>query len=185
MSLYFRLLWTLLRTWRLPNIDINDTLERTFRVLPNDLDVNRHMNNGRYLTMVDLLVIEYFARTGFLRVLLGKKWYPVLGGAIITYRRELGAFQQYTLRFRYRGSDEHWNYLHFEFIDGDGNVCAAGYSKGAAKSRRGLVPCAKCFEAMGIDADSKPIPDAVAHWIESERALVAGIEGTSSVKIAA
>ncbi len=185
MSLYLRLLWTLLRTWRLSDIDIYDTLERSFRVLPNDLDVNRHMNNGRYLTMVDLLVIEYFARTGLLKVLLAKKWYPVLGGAIITYRRELAPFQKYKLRFRYRGSDEHWNYMHFEFVDEDGNVCATGYSKGAAKSRRGLVPCAKCFEAVGIDWDRKPLPAAVTHWIESERALVADLKDETDQKMAA
>lgn len=81
MNLYLRLLWTLLRTRRLPRIDVRDELERTFRVLPNDLDINRHMNNGRYLTMIDLMVIEYFARTGFLNVLLKNKWRPVVGGS--------------------------------------------------------------------------------------------------------
>ena len=179
MNLYLRLIWTLLWSWRLSNIAPGDVLERTFRVLPNDLDINRHMNNGRYLTMVDLMIVEFFARTGFLKVLVSKKWYPVIGGAIITYRRELAPFQKYTLRFHNTASDEHWNYLHFEFVDGDGRICAAGYSKGAAKSRRGLVPVDVCYEAMNLVRETPPPPPAVAHWIESERAMVAEMQEKS------
>jgi acyl-CoA thioesterase FadM len=140
--------------------------------LPNDIDINRHMNNGRYLTMVDLMIVEFFARSGFLKVLLRNKWYPVIGGTCITYRRELGFAQRYTLRFQRVASDTHWNYLKFEFIDEAGKICATGYSKGAAKSRTGLVPNAKSYAAMGLAPDFAPLPDAVAHWIESESALI-------------
>jgi len=173
MNLYLRLIWTLLRTRRLPRIDVRDELERTFRVLPNDLDINRHMNNGRYLTMIDLMVIEYFARTGFLRVLLKNRWHPIVGGSVITYRRELKLGQQYKLRFRWDGSDEFWNYLHFEFVSMDGRICASGYTKGAAASRRGLVRNQVAFEKLGEDFAAKPaLPQAVMHWINSEKALM-------------
>lgn len=172
MNLYLRLIWTLIRALRLPGIAPDDTLERQFRVLPNDIDINRHMNNGRYLTMVDLMIVEFFARTGFMKVLMRNKWYPVIGGACITYRRELGFGQKYTLRFRRLASDEHWNYLQFEFVDEDGKICATGFSKGAAKSRKGLVPNAKSYAKMGLTHDPAPLPEAVAHWIESEKALL-------------
>ena len=81
MNLYLRLLWTLLRSWRLPAIRFGDTVERRLRVLPNDLDVNGHMNNGRYMTITDLALIEYFARAGFLKLALRRGWRPMLGGA--------------------------------------------------------------------------------------------------------
>ena len=48
MNLYSRLFWTLLRSLRLPAIQFGDSLERSLRVLPNDIDINGHMNNGRY-----------------------------------------------------------------------------------------------------------------------------------------
>ncbi len=174
MNLYLRLLWTLLRTSRLPRLTVRDTLERTFRVLPNDLDINRHMNNGRYLTMIDLMVIEYFARTGFLRVLMKNRWHPIVGGSVITYRRELKLGQQYKLSFRWDGSDEFWNYLHFEFVSMDGRVCATGYTKGAAASREGLVRNEVAFAKLGEDFSAKTaLPQAVTHWIDSEKALMA------------
>ena len=49
MNLYLRLLLTLLRAWRGPRLEPGATLTRTLRVLPNDLDMYGHMNNGRYL----------------------------------------------------------------------------------------------------------------------------------------
>lgn len=149
-------------------------MERTFRVLPNDLDINRHMNDGQYLTMIDLMLIEYFARTGFLRVLMKNRWHPIVGGSVITYRRELKLGQQYKLRFRWYGSDEFWNYLRFDFVSMDGRICTSGYPKGAAAGRGGLVANEVAFEKLGHDFADKPaLPQAVMHWINSEKAIIA------------
>jgi acyl-ACP thioesterase len=56
MNLYLRLLWTLLRAPFKPRIVLGDTIELKLRVWPNDLDVNGHMNNGRYMTITDLAI---------------------------------------------------------------------------------------------------------------------------------
>ena len=51
-------------------IEPGDLIVRGLRVLPNDLDINGHMNNGRYLTIVDLMLVEYFGRSGFAKAML-------------------------------------------------------------------------------------------------------------------
>ena len=172
MNLYFRLILTLLRAWRLPKLAIDDTIEREFRVLPNDIDINLHMNNGRYSTIADLMIIEFFARTGFLKVLLKKKWIPVVGGTIITFRKELKFGQKYRLRYRWVGGDAHWNYLSFEFLTMDGVLCATGYSKGAAISSKGLVHNDQAYEALGMEPQTRSLPKAVTFWQESEAHLL-------------
>lgn len=171
MNLYIRLLWALLRGWRLPPIKVGDTLERTFRVLPNDIDVNGHMNNGRYLTVVDLMLVEYFLRTGFLKVMVRKGWRPMAGGSIISYRRGLTTMQPYTLRFRIDASDESWNYMRFEFAD-RGRLCAAGYVKGTAVSADGLVPNAISYAALGIPTLDAELPIPVVNWLAAENGVV-------------
>ena len=173
MNLYLRLLWTLLRCWRMPRITTADTLVRQFRVLPNDLDINGHMNNGRYLTVVDLMLMEYFVRSGFARVMLREGWKPMSGGSFISYRRGLKPLQTYELRFRLDACDGHWNYMRFEFASG-GKVCAAGYMKGAAVSRQGLVPNVVSYDKMGIALPESPLPAPVAHWLAAERDVMAG-----------
>jgi acyl-CoA thioesterase FadM len=173
MSLYLRLIWTLLRAWRLPQLSLEDVFEREFRVLPNDIDINFHMNNGRYLTVADLMIVEFFARTGFLRTLLKNKWKPVIGGSIITYRKQLKLGQKYKLSYQWVGADANWNYLCFRFTTLDGTLCATGYSKGAALSRKGIVPNARSFEAHGLDQPDMALPSAVLDWNDSEAKLVA------------
>ena len=132
MNLYLRLIWTLLRSRRLPHLKAGDTLERVLRVMPNDIDINGHMNNGRYLTVIDLMLVEYFVRTGFARVMLKRGWRPMSGGAFITYCKAIKPWQRYRLRFVIAGADTAWNYMRFEFLREDGTLCAAGYKIGRA-----------------------------------------------------
>jgi Thioesterase-like superfamily len=111
MNLYLRLIFTLLRAWRLPRFQVGTTLECTFRVLPNDIDINSHMNNGRYMTMVDLMLMEYFVRIGFAGVLIKQGWKPMSGGSFITYRRGLKPFQKYRLRYKIDACDEFRSFM--------------------------------------------------------------------------
>jgi acyl-CoA thioesterase FadM len=173
MNLYLRLLWALLRCWRLPKLDPSDALERTFRVLPNDLDINGHMNNGRYLTVIDLMLIEFFVRTGFARVMLSQGWRPMSGGAIISYRKGLQPLQRYRVRFALAGTDASWNYMRFHFLRDDGTLCATGYMKGAAVGRNGLVGNDVSYAHLGLAHEAAPLPDAVAHWLAAERRAMA------------
>jgi len=144
MNLYLRMLWALLRCWRLPALQPADTLERTFRVLPNDLDINGHMNNGRYLTVIDLMLIEFFVRTGFARVMLREGWRPMSGGAIISYRKGLQPLQRYRVRFALAGSDAAWNYMRFHFLRGQcGQLRAPRRGPRAATAARRGQPLAR------------------------------------------
>lgn len=171
MNLYLRLLLTLLRAWRATRLAPGDTLERQLRVLPNDLDINGHMNNGRYLTIIDLMLVEYFVRTGFAATMLRQGWRPMSGGSLISYRRGLNPLQVYTLRFRLDATDQHWNYMRFEFVRGE-RVCAAGYMKGAAVGRAGLVPNQDSYAAMGLVPPAHPLPAPVRDWIAAEQGVM-------------
>lgn len=172
MNLYFRLIWTVLRAWWLPKLSVTDRVEREMRVLPNDIDINFHMNNGRYLTVADLMTVEYFARTGLLQTLLRNKWKPVLGGSIITYRRQLKLGQKYKLIYQWTGCDAHWNYLFFQFLTLDGKLCASGYCKGAALSRKGLVTTDSSFQALGAKKPVVTVSEAVVRWKDAEEKLI-------------
>lgn len=170
MSLYFRLFWVWLRARSKPSIRMGDSIELTMRVWPNDLDINGHMNNGRYMTITDLAIIEYFARAGFLKVALRNRWRPVLGGSIISYRRALKPFAVYSLRFSMVCWDERWNYMAFEFLQ-DGRTMAQGHSKGAVIGSKGFVSNADAFDAMGFNPVSPDFPSSISAWLETERLM--------------
>ena len=145
-----------------------ETVELSLRVLPNDLDLNGHMNNGRYLTIVDLGLLTIFVRSGFARLCIANRWRPQGGGSIVYYRRGLTLLQHYTLRLTIVAWDEFWNYCRFEFVRG-GDVCATGFMKGAAAGRGGLVRNADIYPVLGHTDPSPPMPEDLAAWIAADK----------------
>lgn len=170
MNLYLRLLWTWLRASFKPRIRPGDTIELKLRVWPSDLDVNGHMNNGRYMTIADLALVEYFTRSGFLKLALSRGWKPMLGGGIISFRRGLKPFAMYTLRFTVECWDERWNYTRFEFVRG-GEVMAVGHCKGAAVAGRRIVESREVYTALGFDPVSPAFPASVSAWLQADTLL--------------
>jgi len=63
MTLWFRLIWLVLTARLRGKVQLFDISVLRLRVLPNDLDFNGHVNNGRYFTLADLgRSISSFAR---------------------------------------------------------------------------------------------------------------------------
>ena len=148
-----------------------ETVELDLHVWPNDLDLNGHMNNGRYLTLVDLALATVFIRSGFARLCFKRGWRPMGGGSVVYFRRALTVFQRYTLRFTVVAWDEFWNYCRFEFVR-DGQLCATGFVKGAAAARGGgLVRNADIYRALGHAESSPPFPEDLRAWIGADGLL--------------
>ena len=142
MNLYFRLLKVLFsQIWRPKLLSILDKSVLTFRVWPNDLDCNWHMNNGRYLTVMDLGRMDLVVRSGMSRAVSSQDWIPILSSAAIRYRLELKPFQKFHLETHIVGWDDSWFYIEQRFIHADGDkagaVAALALVKGV-KSR--IVP---------------------------------------------
>jgi acyl-CoA thioesterase FadM len=171
VSLYFRLFWVWLRALSKPVINLGDVIELNLHVLPNDLDLNGHMNNGRYLTIVDLALVEYFIRSGFAKAALQRRWRPVLGGSIISYRRSLQPFAAFTIRFSVTCWDERWSYMSFVFLQ-HGKTMAIGHTKGAVMSGDGFVSSVDSLAALGISLPSPQFPPSISSWVEAERLIV-------------
>ena len=98
MNLIFRALWVFIlsffrRRLRLPEEE--SVLD--MHVWPTDLDTNFHMNNGRYLTIMDLGRLDMILRSGLLKMAMKQKAVPILSSATIRYRLSLDPFQPYKL----------------------------------------------------------------------------------------
>jgi len=104
MNLWFRLLHLLLCSLFRPKLQAPFGVSRLpFRVLPNDLDSNLHMTNGRYWNIFDLGRLDLILRMGLGKVALREKWAPIVGAGTIQFRRELKPFQRFTLETRLAG----------------------------------------------------------------------------------
>lgn len=171
MNLYFRLLWIILRSFFKPKINFSDEIVLKLRIFPNDLDINRHLNNGRYLTLLDLGSIDLFLRSGVLLRAIRNGFRPMVGGLIVTYRKGLSLFEKCTLTMQLKAWDDRWNYFEFEFRKVDGQLSAAGYFKGALVSKAGLVPNNVADGIFGYKRGSIELPPGVENWIRAENYL--------------
>ena len=107
MYVWGRLISTLAKARFQPSIHgVDDMSSITLRVWPQDLDLNFHVNNGRYLAFMDIGRMDLLFRTGIGRKMVREKWQPVLTGVNARYRRSLGAFQRFTLETRLAGWTE-------------------------------------------------------------------------------
>jgi len=109
----FRVFWR--SFWCQKKEDVFLESRLTFRVWPNDLDVNLHMNNGRYLTLMDLGRTFLMAELGVLWQLPKRRWFPVVGALNIEYSRSLDPFQKFEIVTRVLTWDQKWFYLEQRF----------------------------------------------------------------------
>jgi acyl-CoA thioesterase FadM len=168
MVVFFRLMWALIRSQFKRKIDILDESAVTMRVWPNDLDLNVHMNSGRYISMMDIGRVEILGRLRLLRKVFGRGWRPMVGGSTIRYRRSLLPFQRFTVRTRIVCWDAKWLYFRHS-IDVRGELCAVAYVRGLLRGREGNVTPAQILELAGKpDATSPPMPDDLAQWAAAE-----------------
>jgi hypothetical protein len=91
MVVLFRLLLALLKSRFRRRLGILDECVIAMRVWPNDLDLNMHMNSGRYLSMMDVGRMEILARTRMLREVLRRGWRPMVGATVLARRGEIAA----------------------------------------------------------------------------------------------
>lgn len=178
MNRLLRLAWVVLRArWqsRRPGAAHGSPLDRwrtPLRVLPNDLDLLRHMNNGAYLSLMDIGRVDMLVRTGAQRTIAAHGWYPVLVGATIRFRRSLRLGERFEIVTRVLGWDDRVVYLEqvFERRSASGEpevVAKAVVAARFLKRTGGSVPAPDIAAAFGSPRPSPPIPKNVQTWSRS------------------
>jgi acyl-CoA thioesterase FadM len=164
MNRLLRLWWVMLRARRAALLAPTEVGRVPFRVLPNDLDVQRHMNNGVYLSLMDLGRVDLMVRSGVWRELTARGYYPVIVSSTITYRRSLELWERYELESRMVGIDDIAGYVEQRFVR-DGEICARAVIKARfLKKTGGVVPIPELAEIFGLDPVNHPLPAWLADW---------------------
>lgn len=167
MNLWLRFIKVLLTAFFRQALGPLDESLLTFRVWPNDLDINGHMNNGRYLTLMDLGRLDLIIRTGMVRTVLRRKWYPLVGSATIRFRLSLGPFQAYQLKSHLICWDEKWFFIEQRF-EREGEIIAVGWVKGLLRGRDGNIPSSEVLRSIHADIPSPEMPQAIRLWQQFE-----------------
>ncbi len=139
-------------------------VESRFRVLPHDIDLNLHLNNGRYLQLFDLNRAEWLIRTGILAAVLKQGWKPVLGSVSIQFRRELRLWEQGRMETRLLGWDDRWTFLEHRMTSMNGQPVALALAKAGFRHRGGWVRPDTLQDLLPYDLPDLELPDRVLAW---------------------
>ena len=153
-----------------PRLRLFDECVVALRVWPNDLDLNVHMTNSRFLLAMDLGRWSFALRTGLGRELARRRWFPLLGSATLRFRKALGPFARYELKTSLVAWDEKWCWFEQRFCVGEA-IHAVGRVKVLFRGPRGNVPTAELLAASGApEAPARQVPEAIRLWLEAEGA---------------
>lgn len=178
MNLWLRLIWVLIASrfgerLRVPG----GKSVLGFRVWFHDLDTSLHMNNGRYLTVMDLGRLDMMARSGLLRAALRHGWTPIASSIKIRYRREMRLFERFRLETRLAAWDDEFVVMEQVFILASGpragQVAAHALFKGGLYDRtaRAFIPITRLFEEVGESAESPPLTPEIEAFLHADDAL--------------
>lgn len=139
------------------------TSSHTYRVWPHQIDYNLHLNNAKYLNVLEHARWVLFRENGWFKYLFAKRLNVVVASFEITFIRELNVFTQFEVRSRVLSWDEKYMYVEQRILvkgklSGHIIVKIAGVRKG----KRALTP--EICEIVGVDYNQAQPQTALDNW---------------------
>lgn len=155
------------------------------RVWISDIDLFMEMNNGRFLTLMDIGRFDVGIRTGLFKILKKHNWGLMVGAVSTRYRYRLRTFQKFTLHTKLTHYDERWFYFHQWFEGFNGRKHASFLVRTAVISSNGLVPTKEVVAEMNYNEDllieKNKKSEWIEKWIESDELHKIIMEGESDI----
>ncbi|MBN21539.1 MAG: thioesterase [Bdellovibrionaceae bacterium] len=168
MNLIFRLFYLVIQYRFRKKLRFFEEAETPFRALPTDIDFNLHINNGIYLSLMDLGRFDLTFRNGLLKIALKNKIYPLVASQAIRYTRSINLFEKFSIKTKVLGWDDRFFYLQQRFIC-KGKVSALAVVKAKFKQAgKGGIKPEEFVSLCKEDPTSPKLPHWVNEWIDSE-----------------
>lgn len=129
-------------------------------VLPQDIDPFLELNNGRYVTLLDLGRYGFGTRVDINTFLKKNQWSLTITGTYNEYRHRLRLFQKFELKTKIIGYDANWFYF-FQKIERNEKTFMASVVKYAFTSKNGIVKPEEVLNAIGEPYDPNQLPNWV------------------------
>jgi len=164
MNLFLRLLLLFLTAPFRPRCELMGPTRKRFLVWPPDLDVLFHVNNGVYLSMLDVARVDLMLRSGLAKQLRQKRFYPVVAAETIRFRRSLQLFQAFEVETAVIGWDDKAFIIQHRFLRAEELVAEAVVRARFLRRGGGTVSSRELLELAGKIEPSPPLPAWIDAW---------------------
>ena len=161
-----RTLWVFFLKGRLARAGAFDETEITMRVLPVDLDLLMHVNNGVYFSFMDFGRWDMIFRNGSYDLAQKMGWYSVVAGETIKFKKSLKLWDRFQLKTQIVGHDEKYFFIEQKF-----NLKGQEMARGLVKVRflkraGGTVAVDEVLK--GLNLQEKHVPELSHDWAQLE-----------------
>ncbi|MGG5170882.1 acyl-CoA thioesterase [Pseudarthrobacter sp. J1738] len=170
MHLLLRTILMLFRSARSSALSIWGTSSLPMKVLPTDVDIAVHVNNGMYFSLMDLGRFDLMVRAGVWKAMRKRGWTPVVASQTISYRKSLQLWQRFTIESKIIGLDEKAIYFEQRVV-ADGEIYARAYIATRLVSKKGPVTNEEILALPEVD--SVPNDLALPEWLHEWRENIA------------
>jgi acyl-CoA thioesterase FadM len=164
MNLFLRLLLLFLSAPFRPRCELFEPARKRFIVWPPDLDVLFHVNNGVYLSMLDVARVDLMLRSGIAGKLRKSGLYPVVAAETIRFRRSLQLFQVFQVETTIIGWDDKAFIIQHRFLRREEPVAEAVVRARFLRRGGGTVSSREILDLAGRTAPSPALPAWIAAW---------------------
>lgn len=137
------------------------------RAWPWLCDYQRHMNNARYLELMDYGRTQFFVRSGLLRAFMKGKVSGVAAATQIVYRRSIEWMEPFRLETQLIGWDDRWYIHEHRFLRANGEVAAHAYVRSMLRDASGPVNLGTYLQERGVEATPPPRSAALEEFLSS------------------
>ena len=123
-----------------------------------------HMNNGVFLTLLDLGRYDLSLRSGIWQKWKKLGWYPVVVAENITFRKSLQLWQKFDLETKLIGWTDEAFYFEQRFVVGEEIYARAIVRIRFLKKSRGILTPTEVLEATPWHGPVPVLPEWVASW---------------------
>ena len=164
MNLFLRLLLLFFTAPFGAGCDLFGPTRKRFIVWPPDLDVLFHVNNGVYLSMLDVARVDLLLRSGVARQLRQSGFYPVVAAETIRFRRSLKLFQVFEVETAIIGWDDKAFIIQHRFLRREELVAEAIVRVRILKRSGGTVSSRELLDLVGRAGASPALPTWIEAW---------------------
>ncbi|MCZ2401631.1 acyl-CoA thioesterase [Paenarthrobacter sp. Z7-10] len=166
MHLLLRTLLHLFLAARRPPLGLWAESTLPLRVLPTDIDLARHVNNGVYFSLMDLARLDLMVRSGTWAKMRRRGWSPVSNAQTIAFRKSLRLWQRFSIESKVVGFDSRVIYFEHRMV-ADGEIYARAHVATRLVSKSGPVSNAEIFAEFGHPPADLMLPDWIHGWREA------------------
>lgn len=116
MHMILRTILIFLKRGLIPKAHFNEKTTVTMRVLPTDLDLLWHVNNGVYFSFMDFGRWDMVFRNGMYDLAAKKGWFAVVAGETIKFKKSLELWNKFQLETQNIGFDEKYFFIQQKFF---------------------------------------------------------------------